>query len=125
MARIHFLNVEEGDCSIIEHDNGHVTMIDVCSAKQPSEEIAKGQQTFSDSIESLKIPMGNYHQKYNTENPVAYLQKLGIQSIFRYIQTHSDMDHMDGLQYIDANFKIINFYRYFSIHTFNPPDNKY
>ena len=110
MARIHFLNVEEGDCSIIEHDNGHVTMIDVCSAKQPSEEIAKGQQTFSDSSESLKIPMGNYHQKYNTENPVAYLQKLGIQSIFRYIQTHSDMDHMDGLQYIDANFKIINFW---------------
>ncbi len=30
MAKIHFLNVDEGDCSIIEHDNGKVTMIDIC-----------------------------------------------------------------------------------------------
>ena len=30
MAKIHFLNVEEGDCSIIQHNNGHVTMIDIC-----------------------------------------------------------------------------------------------
>ena len=27
MAKIHFLNVDEGDCSIIQHDNGNVTMI--------------------------------------------------------------------------------------------------
>ena len=26
MAKIHFLNVDEGDCSIIQHDNGKVTM---------------------------------------------------------------------------------------------------
>lgn len=110
MARIHFLNVEEGDCSIIEHDNDHVTMIDVCSARDPVKAISKAQQTFSDSSESLTIPKGNFHQKYDPENPVAYLQKLGIKSIFRYIQTHPDMDHMDGLQYIDANFNIINFW---------------
>lgn len=30
MSRIHFLNVDEGDCSIIEHGNGKVTMIDIC-----------------------------------------------------------------------------------------------
>ena len=30
MAKIHFLNVDEGDCSIIQHDNGKVTMIDIC-----------------------------------------------------------------------------------------------
>lgn len=29
MSKIHFLNVDEGDCSIIEHDNEHVTMIDM------------------------------------------------------------------------------------------------
>lgn len=110
MARIHFLNVEEGDCSIIQHDNGYVTMIDVCSAKEPLEERTKAQQTFSDTSESLKIPMGNFHQKYFPENPVTYLQKLGVTTIFRYIQTHPDMDHMDGLQYIDANFKIIYFW---------------
>ena len=35
MAKIHFLNVDEGDCSIIEHDNGNVTMIDICCGKDP------------------------------------------------------------------------------------------
>ena len=29
--RIHFLNVKDGSCSIIEHDSGRVTMIDVCN----------------------------------------------------------------------------------------------
>lgn len=27
MAKIHFLNVDEGDCTIIQHDNGKVTMM--------------------------------------------------------------------------------------------------
>lgn len=40
MAKIHFLNVDEGDCSIIQHDNGKVTMIDICCGniieQQPS-----------------------------------------------------------------------------------------
>ena len=110
MARVHFLNVEDGDCSIIQHENGDVTMIDVCSAKEPEEELIKGMKTFSDACESLSIPKGNFHQKYHPENPVSYLQDLGVTSIFRYIQTHPDMDHMDGLQYIAGNFSILNFW---------------
>ena len=30
-ARIHFLNVNEGDCTIIEHESGRITMIDICA----------------------------------------------------------------------------------------------
>ena len=63
MARVHFLNVEEGDCSIIQHDNGDVTMIDVCSAKAPEPDLVKGMKTFSDASESVSIPKGNFHQK--------------------------------------------------------------
>lgn len=33
MATIHFLNVKQGDCSVIKHNSGHVTVIDVCNAK--------------------------------------------------------------------------------------------
>ena len=110
MARIHFLNVEEGDCSIIQHDNGHVTMIDVCSAVEPYDELVKATTTLSDASESISIPKGNFQQKYHPENPVTYLKNLGEISIFRYIQTHPDMDHMDGMQYIDKNFEIINFW---------------
>lgn len=109
MARIHFLNVEEGDCSIIQHDNGHVTMIDVCSAKDSAEVIKEEEKVF-DTSESFSSPKGNFQQKSHSENPVAYLKKNGISSIFRYIQTHPDMDHMDGLQYIAKYFKIFNFW---------------
>ena len=33
MATIHFLNVKQGDCSVISHNSGRVTVIDVCNAK--------------------------------------------------------------------------------------------
>ena len=32
MSTIHFLNVLEGDCNIIQHDSGRVTVIDVSNA---------------------------------------------------------------------------------------------
>lgn len=109
MAKIHFLNVEEGDCSIIQHDNGHVTMIDVCNAKDPVEEITEAGKVF-DTSGSVSTPKGNFQQKYHPENPVSYLKKIGVASIFRYIQTHPDMDHMDGLQYVYKHFGIFNFW---------------
>lgn len=111
MARIHFLNVEEGDCSIIQHDNDDVTMIDVCNASEiKADELNKSVTTFSNISESASIPKGNFQQKNHPENPLTYLQNLGVKSIFRYIQSHPDMDHMDGLQYIDKDFSIINFW---------------
>ena len=30
MARVHLMNVSPGDCTIIEHVSGRVTMIDIC-----------------------------------------------------------------------------------------------
>jgi competence protein ComEC len=36
MAVIHFLNVKQGDRSIIQHNSKHVTVIDVCNAKEDS-----------------------------------------------------------------------------------------
>lgn len=35
---IHFLNVRDGDCSIIEHDSGRVSMIDICCGNLTKEE---------------------------------------------------------------------------------------
>ena len=26
MSRVHFLNVNEGDCSVIEHNSGHISV---------------------------------------------------------------------------------------------------
>lgn len=105
MAKIHFLNVDEGDCSIIQHDNGNVTMIDICCGNI-EEEVQK-----SFSAESLNTGLrGNFKQKEHPTNPVNYLKRHSIKSIFRYIQTHPDMDHMDGLENLFQNFSILNFW---------------
>ena len=106
MARIHFLNVEEGDCSIIQHEDGNVSMIDVCCA-DASEERHIITALESESLTGIK---GNFRQKEHPTNPVDYLQSLKITDIFRYIQTHPDMDHMDGLDAIARSFKLWNFW---------------
>lgn len=105
MARLHFLNVGEGDCSIIQHNDGIVTMIDICCANLATNTIEK-----SFSTESFKGVKGNFNQKASPTNPIDYLKTLGVTSIFRYIQTHPDMDHMDGLLQLKNNYAIMNFW---------------
>lgn len=113
MATIHFLNVLEGDCNIIQHDNGHVSIIDVSNAynhdDSPEEIVAK-------TIKDLKIKtrnfvpagMKNYKQKENPDNPIEYLNKLNVKDIFRFIITHPDMDHIDGIKDLFEEYKIFN-----------------
>lgn len=105
MAIIHFLNVLEGDCNIIQHDTGHVTVIDVSNADNEidtAEEAAKkASQARADMQARTQVPIGktDYHQKQNPDNPIQYLNdRLQINSIFRFIITHPDMDHLDGLK---------------------------
>ena len=31
MPRIHFLNVKQGDCIVLEHNSGRTTVFDVCA----------------------------------------------------------------------------------------------
>lgn len=107
MATIHFLNVNEGDCSIIEHFSGRKTVIDVCNAKpiEPVEEafiatMAKSERGIS----------GNFQQKKFPVNPISYMNDRGISSIFRYVQTHPDMDHMDGIEALFQKFCPTNFW---------------
>ena len=95
MARVHFLNVKDGDCTVIEHNSGHVTVIDVCNAKIP--------EPFAEATSALRAKdergiQGNFRQKEYPVNPISYMKDHGFSSIFRYIQTHPDMDHMDGIK---------------------------
>jgi beta-lactamase superfamily II metal-dependent hydrolase len=43
-------------------------------------------------------------------NPVDYLRGIGVESVFRFILTHPDMDHMDGLAALADAFPIANFW---------------
>ena len=43
-------------------------------------------------------------------NPISYMNDRGISSIFRYVQTHPDMDHMDGIEALFNEFSPTNFW---------------
>ena len=107
MATIHFLNVKEGDCSIIEHNFGHKTVIDVCNA-QPVEPVEEAMVAMMATLE--KGISGNFQQKKFPVNPISYMNDRGISSIFRYVQTHPDMDHMDGIETLFDEFSPTNFW---------------
>ena len=106
MSTIHFLNVKDGDCSLIEHNSGNITVIDVCNAKQdPLRDFI-----FSEQDTQERGIGGNYQQKKYPVNPISYMQAQNINRIFRYIQTHPDMDHMDGIKELFHNFNPLNFW---------------
>ena len=108
MATIHFLNVKEGDCSIVQHDSGRVTVIDVCNAKpSTSSESQEERQLLKSASDSVG---GNFNQKAYPVNPITYLQDHDVTSIFRYVQTHPDMDHMDGIKALFDEFPPENFW---------------
>ena len=51
---------------------------------------------------------GNFQQKKYPINPIAYLRDHDIDKIFRYVQTHPDMDHMDGIEVLFNEFSPMN-----------------
>ena len=106
MAKIHFLNVKEGDCSVIQHNSDRVSVIDVCNASSSTSSDSQAAR-LSLKLESESVG-GNFHQKKHPVNPIEYLQQHGVTSIFRYIQTHPDMDHMDGIKALFEEFNPTN-----------------
>ena len=108
MSVIHFLNVLHGDCSIIQHNSSHCTVIDVNNAK--SVKLQKSLTTESTKIAQAESVKGNFKQKHDPVNPIEYLQSLKVSSIFRFILTHPDMDHMGGIKDLFEEFAPLNFW---------------
>lgn len=98
MGVVHFLNVNEGDCILIEHPSGHNTIID----------ISNGEKV--DCIFESTSFSGNHNQKNYPVNPVNYLKGRKVSKIFRFILTHPDMDHMDGIKALFESFEVLNFW---------------
>jgi beta-lactamase superfamily II metal-dependent hydrolase len=119
LPRVHFLNVNDGDCSLIEHASRRNTMIDVSAAKMPSAKRAQSlvrlslRESFFDleRLESVvaSVP-GNFNRSEHPVNPIVYMKERGIHSIFRFISTHPDMDHLDGIEALFRAFSPDNFW---------------
>lgn len=109
MATIHFLNVNDGDCTVIKHNSGHVTVVDVCNAKTQESpmEAMSAMLAFAQTERGIT---GNFQQKKYPVNQISYMHDHDISSIFRYIQTHPDMDHMDGITALFEAFSPLNFW---------------
>lgn len=157
MGVLHFLNVGQGDCSIIEHASGRISVIDVCKARAPIPstdtlasilaggtllelspnpatnplasiwagrvglglppipertplasifERAKGNPPIGGLLgTALKIS-----ERASYDNPVQYMKDRGISAVFRFILSHPDMDHMDGIKDIFEEFTPANFW---------------
>lgn len=115
MERIHFLNVKNGDCSWIQHASGRNTVIDICNGNMPKDENLKERRNalFTSALDAWMTPnfSGNFRCKDFPTNPINYFLKHDMQKeIFRFILTHPDMDHLDGLNELANKFMILNFW---------------
>lgn len=127
--RASFLNVGHGDCTVIEHASGRLTVVDVNNCLELDDEtLAEVREYYGDSASKLaEVPgvrtFGMLKEAgYNIEltNPIEFLRKnyLG-KDIFRYIQSHPHLDHMNGLEQLKAhNIEIVNFWD--TEHDFTP-----
>ena len=126
LVNIHFLNVGHGDCTIIEQASGNLTMIDINNGQgvdmDSLTELAV-EQGISVDLSFLISPIPSLHKSgyyASLTDPVAFLQQIYPgRSIFRYIQTHPDLDHMRGLTALgEAGIDIVNFWD--TCHNKNP-----
>lgn len=115
MSTIHFLNVLEGDCNIIKHDSGRITVMDVSNAYNDidtdEEKKVKASEERKNRRLRTQVPSDkkDYKQKLTPDNPISYLKKIvKTKDIFRFIISHPDMDHLDGIKDLYEDFKVYN-----------------
>lgn len=104
MITVHFLNVGHGDCTIIEHESGHITMIDINNSTTLPEidqlALAEDKGISLSAFRSSSVLSKSWEAYYKEKlvDPVDYWRAhFQDKRLFRYIQTHPDMDHMGGL----------------------------
>lgn len=103
--RVHALNVGEGDCYILDRGTSRgTTVIDICSGNLEAKPL-----TLAELMKSAK-PKGNYGMAEKPTNPVDYMVNKGLTRIWRFILTHPDMDHMDGIKNLFQTCSVSNFW---------------
>ena len=107
MPKIHFLNVNQGECIIIEHVSERITVFDICAGNINRKQRVLFEDVAKNLITSAK---GNYRMCQYPTNPLDYLAAMSINSIWRFILSHPDMDHLDGFDALLDKFTVSNFW---------------
>jgi len=123
--KIQFFNVGHGDCTFVQFPTDRNMLVDINNSKAVDEGVEE------DILESVELSLKqwslqksisidsifSFARKRGVElpepvDPIAELKGLGVSSIFRYVQTHPDMDHMSGLYrlHCQEQIPIINFW---------------
>lgn len=108
MPNFHFLNVRSGDCKIIQHASGRVTMKDICNANASRK--SKALRNLEEKRAFAAAGSGNFGMCAHPTHPLDYLDDLGIKQIWRFILSHPDMDHMDGLDALFQSKEVVNYW---------------
>lgn len=67
--------------------------------------------TFDEAFDqALARAKGDFGMSKKPTNPVSYLRDRGVKSLFRFILTHPDMDHLDGFDSLTRSFSVANFW---------------
>jgi len=138
---VHFLDVGHGDCTIVEFPD-RLTVVDINNCKTLDKESELELQNryktparsslfappYPAALSSLSGPAQPLHRfllektqaeiklqeaKDKLTNPIDYLKaRFTGRPIFRYIQTHPNMDHMTGLHrlWVEEKIQIVNFW---------------
>ena len=121
---LHFLNVGHGDCTIVQHPTGNLSIVDVNNITTDFDETTwseiLGEAGIDLSMAALYKAAGV--SEYSTlqslksgfvapmTDPLVWLKARNINSAFRYVQTHPDMDHMRGLEPLLKTVPTTNFW---------------
>jgi competence protein ComEC len=160
MLRVHFLNVGHGDCTVIAHPSGRLTMIDINNSQdydgESFQELLNEERQKAGAYSGLSLapfartnalqgggmlgappnplrggmlgaspnPLsprsGSYDAIYadavrdskkELTDPIEFLKReYPNKSLFRFILTHPDLDHMRGLKRLHENIGFTNFW---------------
>jgi competence protein ComEC len=137
--KVWYLNVGHGDCTIIQHPSGRITMIDINNSQSYDPESHQAlieERQGMGALNRLLAPqaaqtaalsgglgggiLGGQWEEYaalmeaerrELTDPIAFFKEtFPGQSIFRFILTHPDMDHMRGIKNLFSEIYVENFW---------------
>lgn len=118
MIKFHFLNVGHGDTTVIELPDGELTVVDLNRGNEFDEDTAKElSEVYDIDFNELKRRGKGYYSHISKfydialDDPLSYLKEnFEGKGVFRYVQTHPDIDHLTGFKALTEDFAITNFW---------------